>query len=240
MGSHQTRIGLESLKGVNWKNKKVLDIGCGDGKLTSEVLKKTEASEIIGIDISKEQIRKAKAIFKGERKLKFYFADASNLKRFKENCFDAVFCNIAFQQFKDKEKALKEMFRVLKKGGEVRINYIEEKSELLQKLLGILTKLKLKSKGIKRVKISRKEFEKMAKRGGFSRVKVSSQENIFYFKDVYGMLNGYRETINSKISKFSKEVRDKVRRSLIRELELKKTKKGFPDRWKIVVGRLVK
>ena len=36
-GKHQLQIALKSIKGINWSNKKVLDIGCSNGSLTYEV-----------------------------------------------------------------------------------------------------------------------------------------------------------------------------------------------------------
>ena len=61
-GKHQLQIALKSIKGINWSNKKVLDIGCSNGSLTYEVFKKTNAKEIIGIDLDKKRIKKAKEI----------------------------------------------------------------------------------------------------------------------------------------------------------------------------------
>lgn len=54
---NENEIGLMN----DLNNKKVLDIGCGEGK-SLEYLYKKGASEIWGVDISKEQIMKAKKI----------------------------------------------------------------------------------------------------------------------------------------------------------------------------------
>ena len=62
MGLHQTAIGLKSIRVVNWKNAKILDVGCGDGELSYQILKRTNAKELVGADISELEIAKAKKI----------------------------------------------------------------------------------------------------------------------------------------------------------------------------------
>ena len=61
-GKHQLQIAARSVKGINWSGKKVLDIGCSNGSLTCEILKLTNAKEIVGIDLDKDRIAKAKKL----------------------------------------------------------------------------------------------------------------------------------------------------------------------------------
>ena len=237
MGLHQKAIGIESIKNINWQNKRILDIGCGDGKLSLEVLNRTKARELVGIDLDEKEIAKAKKI--KDSRLIFLVADALNLP-FNNEEFDAIFCNISFQQFQDKEKALKEMYRVLKNNGEVIINFIEEKSEVLKETIQILKKefkIDINTKGNK---IKRKEFENLAKKSGFKIEYSQSKQDIFFFKNTDLFFKGYTNTINAKTKRLSPEKKEKFIINLKKSFIKKKTEKGIPDKWNIVVAKLIK
>ncbi len=92
------------------KSKKVLDVGCGTGRWDKFFLLK--GANVIGIDKSKEMLKKAKKI-KG---LKVEIMDAKNLK-FKDNNFDLTFSSLLLSNLKDYKKVVKEMIRVTKHGG---------------------------------------------------------------------------------------------------------------------------
>lgn len=100
------------------KKDRVLDLGCGDG-LNVGVLKKVGVKRVTGIDISPELLSIAK---KENKHAKFYLASAEKLP-FKANSFDVVFVDSVFHHFMRYERALKEIKRVLAKGG--RLCFIE-------------------------------------------------------------------------------------------------------------------
>jgi 2-polyprenyl-3-methyl-5-hydroxy-6-metoxy-1,4-benzoquinol methylase len=56
----------------------LLDIGCGDGSLTSELAKKAES--ILAIDIDRRSIEQARSRFRGFSGLEFRVGDASHLE----------------------------------------------------------------------------------------------------------------------------------------------------------------
>ncbi len=63
--------GEDLLTILNIKNQeKVLDIGCGTGKVTSEIFKTTPKAKIIAIDISQDMIKKARQEF-GDTSIQF-------------------------------------------------------------------------------------------------------------------------------------------------------------------------
>lgn len=94
---------------------KVLDLGCGYGRVTERLVEKS--GEIIGIDISKESIELAVQLFSSEN-IRFHVMNANNLK-FDDGTFDVTLClQNGISAFKLEPEALvKESLRVTKKGG---------------------------------------------------------------------------------------------------------------------------
>jgi len=96
-----------------------LDIACGTGISTLELIKKCNyKGTFYGVDISQSMIETAKknAIQK-EINVNFKQGDAENLD-FPDSYFDILTCNMSFHFFPNKEKAISEMYRVLKPGGQ--------------------------------------------------------------------------------------------------------------------------
>jgi ubiquinone/menaquinone biosynthesis C-methylase UbiE len=94
------------------KDERVLDLACGQGYFTREA--KKFADTVIGADISKELVSKARAQTPGTT---FYAAPASKLSFAKDHEFDAVLCVLALQNMEDLSPVFKEVKRVLKPGG---------------------------------------------------------------------------------------------------------------------------
>ncbi len=109
------------------KGMKVLDVGCGTGNFSIKLAKM--GCEVIGIDISEEMLKVAKDKAKKEGlNIKFYNMDVYDMK-FEDNCFDGVISVTAFEFLKDPDKAIEEMFRVLKPKGYLLIGTINKDSE---------------------------------------------------------------------------------------------------------------
>jgi len=97
----------------------VLDVGCGTGYTTEAVLKRLEHGEVIGIDLTPQQLGKAARNLNPERaRLSLSRGDAENLP-FKDEAFDAVVSVGALEYFPHPQRALQEMARVVKPGGKV-------------------------------------------------------------------------------------------------------------------------
>ena len=93
------------------KNSRVLDVGCGDGELTSYIFKNI-TQDGRGIEISKSNVQKC--ISKG---LTVIEGDAENdLYQFPDASFDFVILSQTLQAFLNPEKVLDELLRVGKKG----------------------------------------------------------------------------------------------------------------------------
>ena len=86
----------------------ILDVGCGDGTLTQQILER--GATVVGIDNSLSMIGAARA-----RGLDARLMDAAQLK-FAE-AFDAVFSNATLHWVLDKERAARAIWFALKHGG---------------------------------------------------------------------------------------------------------------------------
>lgn len=98
---------------------RLLDIGCGDGKITELISKKLKSGNVVGIDSSKDMIRFARQKYSGENfeNLSFEIKDACNLGFNDE--FDVVYSNAALHWIKDHNCVLNEIYKSLKKGGRI-------------------------------------------------------------------------------------------------------------------------
>ncbi len=102
------------------KNKKVLDIGCGNGIQGIYILKIFNPLEYIGIDINKYNIRIANSMKEKNniQNISFNVDDAHGLKTIDNESVDIVLNIESAFHYPDKMKFLNEIYRVLKPGGE--------------------------------------------------------------------------------------------------------------------------
>lgn len=98
-------------------NDDVLDLGCGSGHLTIKIRSLTNG-RVVGIDPSEGMIKEAVEKSKG-LDIVYEIKSAEDMD-YKES-FDVIFCNSAFQWFKDPEKAIKNCYRALRKDGRIGI-----------------------------------------------------------------------------------------------------------------------
>jgi trans-aconitate methyltransferase len=98
-------------------NETLLDIGCGDGKITAEIAKHLPNGKAVGIDSSEQMINLAKTSHPNRPNLTFQQANATNLTF--QNEFDRIFSNAALHWILDQKAVLKGVFRCLKPGGKI-------------------------------------------------------------------------------------------------------------------------
>lgn len=97
----------------NIKYETLLDIGCGTGYLI-ELLSNKNCSKLVGIDISTKMIEKAK----DKKIINSEFIEGSALDLpFDDNQFDVITCSESFHHYPNTDKAMQEVYRVLKKEG---------------------------------------------------------------------------------------------------------------------------
>jgi trans-aconitate 2-methyltransferase len=95
----------------------ILDVGCGDGKVTAEIARAVPRGSVTGADASPQMIGFAKDKFPTDKfpNLRFRVMDARKIKF--ERRFDLVFSNAALHWVDDHEKFLRGAAAVLKSEG---------------------------------------------------------------------------------------------------------------------------
>ncbi|HEX3624223.1 MAG TPA: methyltransferase domain-containing protein [Verrucomicrobiae bacterium] len=98
-------------------NEHILDVGCGDGKVTAEIARAVPDGSATGVDASTEMISFAQKTFPKSRNpnLEFHVMDAREIKFARQ--FDLVFSNAALHWVDDHQKFLAGAAAVLRPGG---------------------------------------------------------------------------------------------------------------------------
>jgi malonyl-CoA O-methyltransferase len=94
---------------------KIIEIGCGTGLLSVYLEELFKNSDIYFTDISPEMVLKCQKKIKNKKNKYFFALNGEDYK--KENYFDLIVSSFTLQWFKDYEKALKNYYSSLKKGG---------------------------------------------------------------------------------------------------------------------------
>lgn len=98
-------------------DERILDVGCGDGKVTAEIARAVPRGSTTGVDASAEMISFAKKTFPPAKNpnLEFHVMDAREIQF---DCqFDLVFSNAALHWVDNHQKFLRGAGTVLKPGG---------------------------------------------------------------------------------------------------------------------------
>ena len=100
----------------------VLDVAIGTADLTIEMLQRGKAERVTGLDLSTQMmaIGEQKVECLGLKEVEFTFGNAQEMP-FADETFDGVTCAFGCRNFSDLDAGLREMYRVLKKGGQVTI-----------------------------------------------------------------------------------------------------------------------
>lgn len=99
------------------KDKKTLDVGCGEGYNTRIFARM--GARITGIDISPKMIEHARRAEQEEPLgIRYEVASFTDLSIFSDGSFDTVLSTMALMDSPDYEKAIKEIYRVLHKQGD--------------------------------------------------------------------------------------------------------------------------
>lgn len=118
----------------------VLDLGCGEGFLISIL---TNPKKVVGIDISKKALKRAKEVLKNRKNVELKWGDAQNLK-LPSRSFDKIICSETLEHLPNPRRAMSEIRRLLKKDGLAIISVPDEKRlQFIMKLAKLLSLTKM-------------------------------------------------------------------------------------------------
>lgn len=123
MERHHISITEQMLALMNLKaGDRVLDLGCGAGWATrliaTAVTGHEHPGQVIGIDVSDEMIRRARAASVDYQNAMFVVGSAQQIP-WEENFFNKVLSVESFYYYADQDRALAELFRVMAPKGEL-------------------------------------------------------------------------------------------------------------------------
>jgi len=107
----------------------VLDVGTGTGIFVPFLLAKIgRTGQLVALDFAEEMLKKAQAKgFSGN--IEYLNADITSVP-LPDGVFDTVVCYSSFPHFRDKPRALREISRLLKKGGKLFICHTSSRASI--------------------------------------------------------------------------------------------------------------
>ncbi|MBI4009308.1 class I SAM-dependent methyltransferase [Candidatus Roizmanbacteria bacterium] len=108
------RLTQATLNMTKLTDKKVIDIGCGDGTYTYEFYKRCHPKQIIGVDSSKNAIKLAQILYKDHKKIQFHSRNIYHLESDFKN-FDIAIVRGVIHHLEYPEKAIQSIAKVAKK-----------------------------------------------------------------------------------------------------------------------------
>ena len=123
MATVQERWGLQLLRQVPRAHYlRILDAGCGSGRLTAHLLRKFPEAHVIGLDVSGEMLEQARRnLRRFQRRLKLVEGDLLTAKP--EPKFELVFSNAVFHWIRDHTRLFQNIHRWLAPGGRLVAQY---------------------------------------------------------------------------------------------------------------------
>ncbi|MHB1154346.1 MAG: methyltransferase domain-containing protein [Eubacteriales bacterium] len=131
--NQRTQPAADLLSRINIENpRKIIDVGCGPGNSTIILKEKFPNAFISGIDNSENMIAAAKEKYPD---LDFFVCDANTGLSGLGSEYELVFSNACIQWLPDHHKLLREMMKLLKKGGILAVQIPINQREPIHKII---------------------------------------------------------------------------------------------------------
>lgn len=212
-----------------WKNKMVLDLACGTGVVTKELVSNVGPNgSVIALDINAQMLGIAKSKCKKWKNHIDFIEGSCESLPVADCSIDVVVCQQGFQFFPNRVSAALEIHRVLKPGGRVIISTWCPVSEcqifgVICDTLEILNENEISQ--MMRVPfdfITRGQLQEPFKTAGFSHIEVSKQEMAMYLVgDVNtALMVAYATPIAPKLKELSVEKQEEFKKIFTAKMQL--------------------
>lgn len=211
---------------------RVLDIGCGTGRLAAYVAGITgKEGKVIGIDPSPFRIAIARRREKSN--LLFKVAGTEELSLFEDNSFDVVYLNSVFHWIGDRAQAMVEIYRVLKPGGKLGIAMGAKHQDSL--LVSILRRSAQSVLGYIPKEFDVNEYQReadealeLSRESGFKIQEIKTRHYVDLFRSGEECIRFYEASSGgSLLREFPDFQRKKILSQIEEQLERLKTAKGI-------------
>ncbi|WP_424358260.1 class I SAM-dependent methyltransferase [Methanocella sp. MCL-LM] len=225
------RMGIEA-------GNRVLDVGCGTGRLTLLVSQTVGPSGfVLGIDPSEHRIKAAcdKLTSHEPRNVHFGVGIAEDLHSLPDSAFDHIYYSSVLHWVVDKPAALREAFRVLAPGGKIGITTADRDNP--QTLQAITSRVFIKAPYAGQVRpeadarqpVSRAELVALLKEAGFQNIEVELHERKRLHPTAEDALQYAESTSTGRLfNHVPDSLRVRARQDVAEELEKTRTTEGIP------------
>ncbi|MBP6986002.1 MAG: methyltransferase domain-containing protein [Alphaproteobacteria bacterium] len=187
----------------------VLDVGCGEGKITKHVASRVPEGFVYGFDISEGMIDLAQRDFGELPNVEFTVGDAS--KFFYNVEFDKILSFFTLQWVKDKQSAFSCIYKNLKPGGEFSLVVTDRNAYLKGGREMLLAQDKWQSFFVDYEDptnvIDDQAYETYLKKAGFTDFQIRTEDRYVYF-DSFNELKKFVKMVTAHINKLPEELKD--------------------------------
>ena len=219
---HQKEWGNKIIAEFAFKgDERILDLGCGDGILTSQLADMVPNGFVLGIDASQGMIDSA---IKSEKpNLKFQLLDINQIE-FEED-FDLIFSNATLHWIKNHKKLLSNSYDALKANGIVRFNFAAEGN--CSHFFNVVREMMRTEEFVEDFKDfvwpwympQVEEYEKIIKKFPFKDTKIWGENEDRYFENVEAITAWVEQP---SLVPFLKHIDDKEKKRSFRDLVVKR------------------
>lgn len=190
------------------KTSRILDIGCGDGRITSQLAKNT-LKGVIGTDLSTKMVNFASSTYASTPNLKFVTMDAS--QNIFHNQFDIVTSFNCLHWVKDQGAALRGIYESVVPGGQVMLLLSHRKS-LYHRVIDDVTSMErwnqyFPKESSPRSFFTKESYEHLLTDSGLT-VNSLNEEEMFYMFDNQIQIREFYNAAGSQVQLVPEEQRE--------------------------------
>jgi len=195
----QFRLGLMTIERLGPRDgERILDVGCGNGRVTIELAKRIPGGRVTGVEVSAEMAAKARENIASSGITNAEIVNINALDINFDSEFDTVFSNSAIHWIPDLKTMYRLIHRALRPGGRIMIQTgLREKNSLSMTVLSLLVMAPYVSR-FSDLKLpwrflTEEENRELLERTGFSEIDLESFTHSFEFESIEE-LAGYLES----------------------------------------------